>query len=504
MKTQIILTYCFVYDLFRRLLMSSNPTIKLIYLPGLNGLRSFNSKARAFSEFIKAKKRVPAYSQFLKERGFDLPSFKGFIPNIHEIPVIDKENYIKKYDINSRCINGAIPFKGVVIDESSGSSGTATNWVRGKRERKVNAKMIQFGLGNLLGNAPLFIINAFALGPWATGVNVTMACSNFATVKSLGPDKLKIENTLLQFGFKHKYVIMGYPPFLKQLVDNPNIPWHNYNVTFIFGGESMSEGMRDYILNKGIKKVYSSLGASDLELNISAENDFTISVRNLMRSNNAFREKISKFAGALPMIFQYNPSDFLMESNDKGELLITICRPGYVAPKIRYNLHDRGHSITMKELYNLLDELNIDRGTIIKPDTDLPLLFHYGRADMTVSFFGCNISPVDIQETIYQIPNLSNMINSFCIETLEDENGTKKLNIAFETVSDKFYSPKDIPIITSDFYNQLAIVNQDFRESRRIAGNEELLSITFLNPGEGIFQENDLRIKSNYIQTKKI
>ena len=226
------------------------------------------------------------------------------IPNIHEIPFTDKENYVKKYSMDARCVNGKVPTKGVIIDESSGSSGTATNWARGKKERKRNARIIKFGMRNLLGKEPLFIINAFALGPWATGVNITMSCVSFSKLKSLGPDKTKIENTIKHFGNEHKYVIMGYPPFLKMLVDNSEINWKEHNVSFIFGGESMSEGMRDYLMQKGIKKVYSSLGASDVELNISAENDFTISLRRLLRSNTELRKRILKHSGALPMLFQ--------------------------------------------------------------------------------------------------------------------------------------------------------------------------------------------------------
>ena len=42
-------------------------------------------------------------------------------------------------------------------------------------------------------------------------------------------------------------------------------------MSFIFGGEGMSESMRRYLLDKGIASVYGSYGASDLELNIAAD-----------------------------------------------------------------------------------------------------------------------------------------------------------------------------------------------------------------------------------------
>ena len=75
-----------------------------------------------------------------------------------------------------------------------------------------------------------------------------------AILKSVGPDIKKIENTLNLFGPKYEYVIMGYPPFLKNLVDNSIVNWSKYNIIAAFGGEGLSEGMRDY-LSKYFKKV---------------------------------------------------------------------------------------------------------------------------------------------------------------------------------------------------------------------------------------------------------
>jgi len=442
---------------------------------------------------------VPAYKAFLKTRNFSKPSFSGLVPNIHEIPEIDKENYINKFSIDARCVGGEIPTENVIIDESSGSSGTATNWVRGLKERKRNAKMIEFGMKALVGEDPIFVINAFALGPWATGVNVTMSCVSFSKLKSLGPEKEKLENTLKQFGEDHKYVIMGYPPFLKYLVDNSDIEWKKFNITFIFGGESMSEGMRDYLFQKGIKKAYSSLGASDLELNISAENDFTISLRRLLRSNQALQSKILKHTGALPMIFQYNPTDFLLESSESGELIVTICRPGYISPKIRYNIHDRGHTLSLKELYSILNDLNISLDHLEKPQTDLPLLLHYGRADMTVSFFGSNISPTDIQEVIYSLPELSKIVNSYNLSVNEDKEGNKKLIISLEVQKGKTTEFLDFDKIQSIFFDNLSKINQDFREARKMLPNNSLTTICFEDFGSGSFKQNDIRIKAKYI-----
>lgn len=499
MRNLFFLCYAFLIEMYRRSLMTSTKTMPLIFAPKFNRFRRFNSTARTYAEFLKAKRRVPAYRDYLQQKGFEKMTFKGLMPRLETIPVMDKESYVKAYPLEQRCNYGKIPTKDVVIDESSGSTGIPTNWLRGKKERQRNARFIQFGLRNLLGNGPLFVINGFALGPWATGMNISMTCVKFAMLKSLGPDEQKIINTLLQFGNKHHYVIMGYPPFLKLLVERAPIDWHDYQVTLIFGGESMSEGMRDYLLSKGIRRIYSSFGASDLELNISAENDFTISIRRLIRDNPAFRQRVCKFQGAVPMLFQYNPSDFLIEPNEQGELVISIARPHYIAPKLKYNIHDKGHIVDLDEIYEAMDALGIPRSAILKPQTDLPLLFHYGRSDLTVSFFGSNISPNDIQETIFSKPMFTESIHSFCIQLNENNEGDKFLELELELVA----GLTDLPVSKTDFsqafFEQLAAINQDFKEAKRMITNPGQLTVAFYEFGTGPFEDRDMRIKAKYL-----
>ncbi|MEP7234462.1 MAG: CoF synthetase, partial [Ignavibacteriota bacterium] len=317
--------------------------------------------------------------------------------------------------------------------------------------------------------------------------------------KSLGPDRKKIENTLLFFGTAYHYVIMGYPPFLKSLVDSAAIDWKSYDVIFIYGGEGISEAMRDYLLAKGIRKVYGSLGASDLELNISAENDFTVALRKELSTNSLLASKLLRHAGTLPMIFQYNPMDFYIETTSDGELLMTLCRPQYISPKIRYNIHDRGNVVRMPELLRILTECGIRIESLGKPSSDLPLLFHYGRSDMAVAYFGCKISPADIQEVIFRLPELAAAINSFTLLTYEDSDVNKRLTICLELTLGKEPHEFGMEEIGVKLFSELKNVNQDFRESSRMipVGKEPLIELHRYESGP--FVNTDIRIKSKYI-----
>jgi phenylacetate-CoA ligase len=483
----------------RRVLMLSDTTALLLFVPGFENMRWNLGIRKAYVECLRAKRQAPAYKDFVLQHKLGKIPFNGLTPDMSAIPIMDKSNYVSRYSINERCVGGIIPSRGVIIDESSGSSGLPTNWVRGARERKTNKRMLQFGLEQLVGKAPKFIINAFALGPWATGVNVTMAFADIAMLKSLGPDRKKIENTLIAFGSTYHYVIMGYPPFLKALVDTTAIDWNAFNVVFIYGGEGMSEAMRAYLLATGVRKVYGSFGASDLELNISTENDFTIALRKELERNKTLAAQLVRYSGTMPMIFQYNPMDFYIETDPTGELLITLCRPDYISPKIRYNIHDRGHIVRMPELKRVLQECDVDIAKLGTPSSDLPLLFHYGRSDMAVAFFGCKIAPADMQEVIFRLPAITSEIESFTLMTYEDDQVDKQLVLCLELFEGKEPEHYDAPALAQAMFAELANVNQDFRESARMipAGREP--SVELYKHGTGPFAESDIRIKLKYI-----
>jgi phenylacetate-CoA ligase len=77
-------------------------------------------------------------------------------------------------------------------------------------------------------------------------MNLSMAIVDISVLKSNGPDVAKIEKTLRLFGPRYRYLICGYPPFLKQLVDTAELDWSRYDCLAAVGGEGMSETLRAY------------------------------------------------------------------------------------------------------------------------------------------------------------------------------------------------------------------------------------------------------------------
>jgi phenylacetate-CoA ligase len=461
----------------------------MLFAPVIGGsARDRVARLRASAAFYNARTTVPAYREFLREHNAENPS------EWEHVPLMDKASYIKRWPIEQLCQGGTLPLRGAVIDESSGSSGTASNWIRGSDERAATRRLIQYSARSVFGDQSFILLNAFALGPWATGMNVSMSLVDRCVLKSIGPDVSKVVATLKLLGPKYRYVITGYPPFLKVLVDTADIDWNEFDVCAVVGGEGMSEPLRAS-LNKCFRKTISSYGASDLEINLGVETEFTIALRQAIASDSSIGESLYGHE-ALPMIFQYDPLNVFIESDAERSLLFTINRLENVSPRIRYNLHDRGVVRTMDAVQRILKE----RGVRVRhdgPSIGLPLLFHWGRQDNSVGFYGCKITPEDIQHVILRLAALGSNVANFALRPYEDDNANKRLELLLE-MADGVALPDAAPL-GDDIWRELAAVNQDFRESIKMIPAERRPTIKLYSFGQSPISAQDIRIKKRYI-----
>jgi phenylacetate-CoA ligase len=444
---------------------------------------------RAHAVFLKAKDRCPAYRSFLQSEGYQERKWK-----LSDLPVMTKENYVKRFSIEERCYDGHIPAVGVVIDESSGSSGVPNNWVRSAEEREDVKRILQLNYQIIYRDIGCILLNCFALGPWATGMNVSMSLVDVGILKSIGPDQKKLENTLTTFGTTYRYLVFGYPPFIKSFVDSTKLDLGRYRMDLIVGGEGISESLRTYLL-KTFRTVISSYGASDLEINIGVETPLTIAVRRLCLED---RQLCKALFGreTPPMIFQYNPVDYVIETEPNDELLFTIGRQTSAAPKIRYNLKDFGGTLSHERLGQLLNDAAIKIEDLGTPQSCFPILFVFGRTDLTIPFYGAKVYPTDLEHIINTHPVLVKQLNSFQLKSFEDEQINRRLTIHIETVQGFEGS---LPVNLRDlFFDGLCSCNQDFREVTKMF-DRSCVEVE-IHPFEtGPFANRDIRIKNRYI-----
>ena len=473
---------------------------KLLLAPQLSRFRWRLGIWRAWVNAERAYDQVPAYRSFVDEHG-GAPRLRivAGVPELSLWPEIDKAGYVQRYDQAARCVGGAVPHHGVMVDESSGSSGRPTSWVRGPEEREVTKAMIQLSFRAALGDEPLFVINAFSLGAWATGLNVTQSLTDICMMKSTGPDIDKIVTTLQEFGPGYDYVVTGYPPFLKTLADDPRIDWNAYRVRAIFGGEGVSESMRDYML-RSFREVVGSYGASDLEINMAAESPFTIAVRREIHRNSRLRKRLARTdLGVLPMVLQYNPLAYVFETNSAGELVVTLARPTNVAPKLRYNIHDMGHVATFEEVAAALRDAGCEHLISDNDPVRLPLLFLYGRSDQSVDYYGANVTPDSVSDVLYQIEELAPHLEGFRLLAVEDESCNKTMEVAVELSERADPSSVDEHALADEVFTRLSYINGDFRNAyRNTATRDRLPRLSVHARGTGPFAGGD-GIKRRYI-----
>jgi phenylacetate-CoA ligase len=199
------------------------------------------------------------------------------------------------------------------------------------------------------------------------------------------------------------------------------------------------------------------------------------------------------------MVFQYNPLDYTIETNNEHELLFTIGRQSGAAPKIRYNLRDSGGVFSFSSLSHKLKENGILLSALATRHSYLPVLFVYGRNDATVPFYGAKIYPADLERVIHEDPVLATEIHSFQLQAIEDEQLRNKLQVHLELSKNRGEEPlPEIENLQEIIFSGLIRVNQDFREVTKMFARSQVQVLLYKSE-TGPFAGRDLRIKNKYI-----
>jgi phenylacetate-CoA ligase len=471
---------------------------------------ALTGRLRAERAVWRAIRRVPAYRAYLEGAGID-PDRLPPAAILRAVPETDKRTYIDRYPIDQRCIDGRIAFKGVTIDESSGSTGTPYNWIRGAAERTVTHRNIAFFARYAFGPGDLVTLNGFSMGAWATGFNMSLGMTRHGLVKSTGPDIPKILSSLTLLGPGLRYLISGYPAFIKHLLDEGDrqgFPWASYRMSALVGGEGMAEELRDRLLER-FEVVYSGYGATDLEIGMAAESPVSVALRRLARARPDIRAELFGDDPRLPMVFQYNPLIHHLQVNAQGEVLCTVSRLDLMAPRIRYNVHDAGGLLDFATVRRVLSSHGLDIGRLgllpevagprgplpWSPPIPLPFVYIHGRRDATISVMGANIYPEDIEAVVYGDPTLTSRLESFLLTMVTDETGTPRPAIALELGPGETADETWRAAVTVQFREGLRALNADYREalSEFPAAMEPVVTVHAL--GCGPFAADAGRIK---------
>jgi phenylacetate-coenzyme A ligase PaaK-like adenylate-forming protein len=264
---------------------------------------------------------------------------------------------------------------------------------------------------------------------------------------------------------KTQILIAGYPPFLKDLavyVKAKGYQLSDFSLICIVGGQAISEAMRDLLIKDGFNKIYSSYGASDLDVNLASETEDEIVIRKAIEQNPGLARELYGVNKGLPMVFHYDPMNSHVECDheeaSKDDLIFTITRDDRSSPRIRYNLGDKGRVYASSDVQALLAKY----GIFHKPRSPLPLMFVWGR-DSTVVFNGANLAFTELERAVADIDTEGQILKK-AFYSYHDKEGNDQLEFWLELNDDlDLFDEPTMNEFAEQLISRLIKMNQDFR-----------------------------------------
>ncbi len=400
---------------------------------------------------------VPAYRDFLAERGID----PATIDNFAELPMLDKDSYHRRYPLPRLCRDGRLDGCDMIA-VSSGSSGEPTIWPRSVAdEQHITDRFEQiFRDGFEAEDKSTLAVICFPLGTWVGGL-FTLACVRHLAARGYritsvapGNNKAEILRVIPELApHFDQTVLLGYPPFVKDVIDSSE-HWDGHNIKLVLAGEVFSEQWRDLVASRAsiadpIRHVASLYGTADAGV-LGNETPQSVSIRRFLAGRPDLAREL--FGDSrLPTLVQYDPASRYFETHE-GTLLFSGDNG---IPLVRYHIADDGGVITHAEMMEFCRR----NGFEPTQGDNLPYVFVFGRSLFTVSFFGANVYPENVTVGLEQ-PGISDFVTGkFVLEAVEDENRDRRLKVTVELAPNK---TGDANAIAASIRDQLVRLNSEF------------------------------------------
>ncbi len=451
----------------------------------------------------KALRSVPAYRELVGgDARDDAAPARTAAAWLARLPVTTKRSYVDRWPLEARCTGGRIPARGCELDESAGSSGAPYTWIRSRPELADVHRSLALLARHLLpadDGRPFVVLNAFSMGAWATGTNVAVALRAVGTVKSCGPDVDKVLATMALLGEGPAYIVCGYPPFLRALLDvaaERSVDLSRLTLYGFVGGEGMTEGARAR-LRRSFVDVWSAYGASDLDIGVAAETPVSVWLRQRAAASPELARALFGRTDRLPMVFQYDPCDYFVETvaapSGANELVVTVTRP-MLSPRIRYNVGDEGGTIAFAAAMAVCRRLGLVPPSGGRP-LRLPFLFVHGRSDQTLSYMGANLYPEDVATGIGDHPR-ADVLGAFCMELAELDDDQARPVVHVEAPDHAGIDPGEV---AAAIVRRLTLASGDYRAALAESPAAGDLRVRLWPPGTGPFTANAGRIKQRRV-----
>jgi phenylacetate-CoA ligase len=428
----------------------------------------------AINLFHTVAATVPAYKTFLAQHHIN-PETIQTLADFQKLPVICKENYISLYSLSELCNNGTLGSCDMIA-ASSGSTGKPTFWPRFLTdELQIATRFEQIFHDSFHADIKSTLaVVCFTLGTWVGGMFTTNCCRYLAlkgypiTVITPGNNKTEILRVVQELGGNFEQVVLlGYPPFLKDVIDTGianGLQWGQYQIKLVMAGEVFSEEWRNLVGERiGSENPYydfaSMYGTADAGV-LGNETPLSICIRRFLAENpEAAKALFSE--SRLPTLVQYDPCSRFFEVEDRR--LIFSGNNGI--PLIRYNILDNGGLISYEEMLQFLAEWGFDPVAELGKNrgiNQLPFVYVFGRSNFTVSYFGANIYPENVTVGLEQSIIREWVTGKFVLQVKEDLDKNRFLSVVVELAPGVESIEEKREVITSSILSQLLRLNSEF------------------------------------------
>jgi phenylacetate-CoA ligase len=432
---------------------------------------------RALGTFRSAALEVPAYADFLRRHGIAADRIRT-PRDFAGVPPVTKANYLHHYPLNMLARHGDMTQAGT-WSTSSGSSGRPTYWPRGplSLEQSIGLYDKIFRQSFQSDERSTLAVIGFAMGNWIggtytlTGIQHLRALGHKVSVIAPGIDAAAILENIADLGpYYDQIVLVGYPPFLKDVLDQAPPPVISKDLRILMAGENISEAWRDYILKrigKDGKADHTCLiyGTADAGI-MGHETPTTIAVRRLARSDPRLNGALFGDDDIQPTFVEYQPGFRFTETDPDGYLLFTV---DSTFPLVRYRINDRGHVVTAPGLARLLGqcghELAVETSA---PDAGFIVLGR--RADIAATFYALKIFPESVRAALEDPAVAGTVSGKFYLTTLSDEAYGQTLKLCVELRANAAAGEGLAPRLQELVVASLLRTNSEYRQLHQALG----------------------------------
>ncbi len=438
---------------------------------------SVTTAGKVLRLFRHAAAEIPAYRDLLSRHNVQ-PETIQTLDDFGRLPLMTKPDYMQAYPLPQRCPGGTLTACDRVA-VSSGSTGQPTFWPRSLRhELDIAVRFEQVFRDSFRAHERRTLaIVCFALGNWVGGLFTTSCCWHLSQkgypllVATPGNNKDEIFRVVRALAPEFEQtVLLGYPPFVKDVIDAglaTGIDWSRHNIRMVFAGEVFSEEWRTELVRRAgsgspCHDTASLYGTADGGV-LGNETPFTIAARRFLAAHpDAARELFGE--SRLPTLVQYDPASRYFEVHEDT---LVVTGDGGV-PLLRYHIADKGGVISFEAMQAFLREHGAETWMAealaeASPVRPLPLVFVFGRADFTVSFYGANIYPENVSVGLEQPGLMESLTGKFVLEVEEDAQGDKRIRVTAELRPNQTGGAELADRLAESIRDQLLRLNSEFR-----------------------------------------